>query len=64
MLKRSKNNMKNWLHNCLPKVAKIALGPVWVNMFMSCFELALYYSDVALYVSITPIDMILHPPLK
>jgi hypothetical protein len=19
--------MKNWLHNCMPKVAKIALGP-------------------------------------
>jgi hypothetical protein len=27
MLKCSKNNMKNWLHNCVPKIAKITLGP-------------------------------------
>jgi hypothetical protein len=31
MFKSSKNNMKNWLHMHLPKVTKIALGPLEVN---------------------------------
>jgi hypothetical protein len=27
----SKNNITNWLHNFLPEVAKIALGPLEIN---------------------------------
>jgi hypothetical protein len=27
-----KNNMQNWLNNCLPKTAKIAHGPLGVKL--------------------------------